>query len=129
MPPGRFVCKLARMSMLHSGAQSAIAFQLAAALEEYEQDVERLAASRGDLELYQQVSGRMDRMRMYAASLPHVSVPWVEVLIGHFELTHCLWRIQSRQAQPDDLRAPLDRQRAAVRRLREVCLAKYVAAQ
>lgn len=129
MPPDGFVCKLTRMSMLHSGAQSAIAFQLATALEEYEQEVDRLAAARGDLDLYQQVSRRMDCMRLYAASLPPVSVPWVEVLIGHFELTHCLWRMQARQAQPVDLSAPMERQRAAVRRLREVCLARYAIPQ
>jgi hypothetical protein len=91
------------MSISQGPALSAIAFQFAAALQAYEADVDRMLAATGDLELYQKVSGRMDEMRLYASSLPQVSVPWVEVLIRHFELTHTLWRIQGRPDAGDEL--------------------------
>ena len=104
--------------MLSTGAFSAIAFQLAAALDAYEQDLDRLVACRDDLELYQQVSQQMDQMRMYAAALPKLSVPWVEVLVGHFELTHCMWRLQGGEACLDQLRALHGRHRQSVEDLR-----------
>jgi hypothetical protein len=80
------------MSASQLPALSAIAFQLAAALDAYEQDVAAMVRAPLDLEAYHKVSRHMDQMRMYAASLPTVSVAWVEVMIRHFELTHGLWR-------------------------------------
>lgn len=82
------------MSASQAQACSAIAFQLAAALDAYEEDVAALLRAPLDAEQYQRVSRQMDEMRMYAAALPTVSVAWVEVMIRHFELTHGLWRAQ-----------------------------------
>lgn len=82
------------MSASQAHALSAIAFQLAATLERYDEDVARLLKGPLDQDLYRRVSAHVDQMRMYAASLPAVSVAWVEVLIRHFELTHGLWRAQ-----------------------------------
>jgi hypothetical protein len=80
------------MSASQAHALSAIAFQLAAALDGYEQEVAALLRGPFDPDLYQRVSRRMDEMRLYAASLPSVSVAWVEVMIRHFELLHGLWK-------------------------------------
>jgi hypothetical protein len=82
------------MSRSQGQALSAIAFQLAAELERYQEEADALIRGPFDSDLYQRVSRHIDRMRMYAAALPSVSVAWVEVLIRHFELTHALWRLQ-----------------------------------
>jgi hypothetical protein len=81
------------MSASQAPAQSAIAFQLATALEAYGDEVGQLLHSPLDAGRYQAVTRRMDEMRMYAASLPQLSVSWVELLIRHFEFTHALWRL------------------------------------
>jgi hypothetical protein len=82
------------MSRSQGHALSAIAFQLAAELESYQEQADALIRAPFDPDLYQRVSRHIDSMRMYAAALPSVSVAWVEVLIRHFELTHALWRLQ-----------------------------------
>ena len=101
---------------------SAIAFQLAAALDAYEQDVAQLARGPFDVDVYQRVSGHMDRMRMYAASLPSVSGAWGEVLIRHFELTHGIWRLQKDAATAGELAHLHAQLREAVRRLAQRCV-------
>lgn len=104
------------MSASQSRVPSATAFQLLARLEEYEQDIARLVASPFDTECYQHVSRHMDQLRLYAASLPEASVPWVEVLIRHFELTHALWRAQMR-GEAGELPCLHEAHRQAVRQL------------
>ncbi|MDB5751411.1 MAG: hypothetical protein JWP65_1832 [Ramlibacter sp.] len=108
------------MSASQGSALNAVAFQLAATLESYEEDVGRLMRSPLEPDLYRRVSRHVDLMRMYAASFPSLSVAWIEVLIRHFELTHGLWREQS--GQPAELEARLLHLRAAIARLRMLCL-------
>jgi hypothetical protein len=109
------------MSASQAQALSAIAFQLAAALERYEEDVACMVRVPYDPVIYHRVSRRVDEMRMYAAELPVLSVAWVEVLIRHFELTHGLWRVQQDGPKAADL-AQLQAQLAeAVRRLSRKC--------
>ena len=110
------------MSALESSAFAATASQLAAALEAYENDMDRLIAPVLDPDLYQKVSQRMDEMRLYALALPRVSVAWVEVLIRHFELTHGAWRLQQGGCRWEELVELREAQRAAVHRLRAQCL-------
>jgi hypothetical protein len=108
------------MSASQNLALSAIAFQFAATLENYQADVAGLLEGPFDPECYRRVSGHVDRMRMYAAALPPVSVAWVEVLIRHFELTHGLWRLQRDPGAVDlpQLHAQLEQ---AVQRLSRKC--------
>ena len=89
------------MSASQAHALSAIAFQLAAALEAYEEDVAAMVHAPRDPEIYHRVTRKMDEMRLYAAALPQVSVAWVEVMIRHFELTHGMWRAQKEGGPPD----------------------------
>lgn len=121
MRDGRSV-HFAGMSASQASALTPIAFQLAAAIECYDAQVERMVRHPIDPELYQSVAQRMDEMRMYAASLPRLSVPWVEVMIRHFELTHGLWRAQCGEIGEAELLALRDQQRDAVRVLRQACL-------
>jgi hypothetical protein len=110
------------MAASDAPALSAIAFQLAAALDAYEQDIAQLVRGPSDPDAYQRASCRMDAMRMYAASLPMLSVVWVEVMIRHFELTHGIWRLQKDPAEGIDLQQLHARLREAVRRLAHRCV-------
>jgi hypothetical protein len=110
------------MSASQQRALEAIAFELAAATENYEQATDQLVATWLDMELYQSVSRQIDHMRMLSASLPPVSVAWIGLLISHAELIHCLWKCGEKLSPSDDL----DRCRAAHSRavgaLREKCV-------
>lgn len=109
------------MSAADTGAVSAVAFQFAATLDRYEGNVAAMMGTGFDPELYRRVSRDMDEMRMYAASLPSLSVGFVEVMIRHFELTHGLWRVQREGHAVVDL-GPLHGQlREAVQRLARKC--------
>jgi hypothetical protein len=109
------------MSASQAHALSAIAFQLAATLETYESEVEKMLEAPTEADQYRRVSKHIDDMRLYASALPQVSVAWVEVLIRHFELTHHLWRVH----QPDGAGEELEKLRVqlsqAVQRLSRKC--------
>jgi hypothetical protein len=70
----------------------AIALQMAATLESYEEDTEAMIAGWPDLERYRKVSWDVDQLRMYSSGLPATSVQWAELLIAHAQLVHYLWR-------------------------------------
>ena len=118
---GTVELNFAAMSAPQFQALSAIAFQLAATVETYEEDVAAMLRTPADADLYRRVSAHVDQMRMYAAALPPLSVAWVEVLIRHFELTHGLWRAQ-REPQGVDLPALHAALREAVQRLSKRCV-------
>ena len=79
----------------------AIAFQLAASLEEYDGDVDRMVDSWLDMDLYQQVSARIEEIRAMSTALPQLSVPWAGLLIAHAELVHSLWRLRFQDVDTD----------------------------
>ncbi|TWO71613.1 hypothetical protein FN976_09570 [Caenimonas sedimenti] len=108
------------MSSTQHEAFPAIAVQFSAALAAYEGDVRRIVSPQIDPELYHQIGLRMDEMRMYASSLPTVSVLWVDVMIRHFELMHGMWQ-QSREGPRVDVAVLLAAQVEAVAALRERC--------
>jgi nucleotide-binding universal stress UspA family protein len=91
------------MSVSQGAALTAIASQLASALVAYETEIDSMAAQPQDLDAYRRVSGRMDQMRLYASAMPQLSVPWVELLIRHFELTHGIWQLQQDRIKDADL--------------------------
>jgi hypothetical protein len=99
----------------------AIALELAAAVEEYARASDQLVATWLDMELYQAVSRQVDHMRMLCASLPEVSLPWVEVLIAHTELVHCLWKHADKAVPGEELARCRAQHVAAVHALREKC--------
>ena len=114
------------MSASQGSALTSIGFQLRAALEAYESDIQSIATNPPDPELYQAASRRIDELRMYAATFPGLSVAWVELLIRHFELMHGLWRLQQgrlTRAELEDFHVQLQ---AAVQRLRRQCTARMI---
>jgi hypothetical protein len=109
------------MSASDARALGAIAFQLAATLDAYDQEITALVVSGFEPERYRRVSRHMDEMRMYTAALPAVSVAWVEVMIRHFELTHGLWRVQKEGPGSADVREVHRQLQEAVQRLSRKC--------
>ena len=81
----------------------------------------RLAETWLDMELYRTVSEEVEEIRLLAASASTLSVPWVELLISHAELIHCLWRNKFAAGDPrlGELRV---RHAKAVATLRRQCL-------
>jgi hypothetical protein len=82
------------MSAIQRNALDAIALQMVAALEQYDQDTARMIEAWPDLELYRMVSDGVETIRAYSGNVPEVRVQWVELLIAHAELVHFLWRTQ-----------------------------------
>lgn len=112
------------MSASHASALDAIAFQLAAALDEYDEDVGRMVDTWLDMELYHRVSAEIEEIRGFSAALPQLSVPWVELLIAHAELVHSLWRLRFQEvgAHRERLDEVREHHSACVASLRSRCL-------
>jgi hypothetical protein len=112
------------MSAHDAPAADALAFQLAAALENYDDMVARMVETWLDMDLYRDVSDQVEHIRMLTAALPHFSVCWVELLIAHAELVHSLWRLRFREQQADRARLDEVRERhsASVRSMRRQCV-------
>jgi hypothetical protein len=109
------------MSAFEASALDAVAFQLAAGLDQYDADVLRMMDAWIDIELYREVSEQIEKIRMYSSALPEVRVQWVELLIAHAELVHGLWRTHGARGggtseSLDDLR---QRHAQAIAALRE----------
>ena len=82
------------MSAHESHALDSVALQLLAALEQYDAQTAATLAAWPDREPYGRMSDQVEQIRMYSANLPGAGVQWVELLIAHAELVHCLWRAQ-----------------------------------
>src|SRR5689334_4241037 len=80
------------MSASHFPVMRVAAMQAASALARYERHVRRLAATWLDMDLYAEVSGEIDEIKLLCATLPHVAVPWTNLLVSHAELVHALWQ-------------------------------------
>jgi hypothetical protein len=112
------------MSASEAPALDAIAFQLAAALEKYDLDVNRMVDTWLDMERYRVVSEEIDRIRLYSSALPSLNVHWVELLIAHAELVHSLWRLRFREEEADreKLQQVRERHSRCIESLRVRCL-------
>jgi hypothetical protein len=114
------------MAAPHAPALDVLARQLTAALDQYEEDVRVMVESWLDLERYRRVSAEIEEIRALAAGLPQAGVQWVELLIAHAELVHCLWRLQFGNASPQaagpgELRELRERHGACIAALRRRC--------
>lgn len=63
-----------------------ITFKLAAALEQYEEDLRRLAETWLDPWLFRRIQQEFGELRILGASLPKLSVSWVAVLVSRAHL-------------------------------------------
>ena len=112
---------VAAMSASHAPLVTAIAFQLSAALENYQMHIDGLKDPWSQRRQHDLVSKVFDEVRMLKGALPELSVPMVEVFIRHVELMKGLWLSGSNQeaGDMDELRR---RHGAAVGAMRERCL-------
>jgi hypothetical protein len=108
------------MSAFPRPALSAIAFQLAGALEAYEDQIDLVLTPPLRLEACRQASDRLDEVVMLKGALPQFSVQAVELLVCHTELMHVLWgAVRADEGARADLVA---RHREATGALRARCL-------
>ena len=95
-----------------------------AALERYQLHATQLVGNALDLDLYQTVTGDIDQVRRACHGVPHLTGPWVALLIAHAEMMNSLWS----GARPGGAAAASERQdllartRAACARLQDVCM-------
>jgi hypothetical protein len=102
---------------------TAIAFQLSAALENYQSCMDALDNPWSDRECYEELNRKFDDVRMLKGAIPQLSVPMVEVFIAHVELMEGLWLAGSPTgAGQCDLRALRSRHTQAVESMREQCV-------
>ena len=112
------------MSASEGRALDAIAFQLLAALEEYDQDTARMIVAWPDLELYRSVSEQIEKIRLYSSSMPEATVQSLELLIAHAELVHLLWRTEygGEKKSPEAVIVVRDHHADCVTALRNRCV-------
>lgn len=114
----------ASQSSPQAAVVTAIAFQLSAALEDYQMHVDALSNPWSQREQYELVSRRFDEVRMLKGALPDLSVAMVEVLICHVELMKLLW-LSSTPSEKNkflSLNQVRSKHRAAVAAMRGRCL-------
>lgn len=104
----------------HAAQESAIAFQLAATLDAYEQELGKVRLGGPTVDTLAQMAQHFDQMQLYAASLPQLSVSWVALLISRAEFTHHLWRAQGR-TETGNLQLLLEQHKDAIEGLRSRC--------
>ncbi|QJW84216.1 hypothetical protein HK414_11345 [Ramlibacter terrae] len=46
------------------------------------------------------VSAKVEEIRTLSAPFPALAAEWIELLIAHAELVHCLWRLQFGRPSP-----------------------------
>lgn len=112
------------MSAFHAPALQSIALQLAETLGEYEVALDAMLETWPDLEPYGAVSAKVEEIRLLSGALPSLSAEWIELLIAHAELMHCLWRLQfgSRGPQAKGLGQMRAHHGFCVTALRAACL-------
>lgn len=101
-----------------------MAFQLSAALENYQMHMDALANPWSERAQYEQVSRGFDQVRMLKGALPQLSVHMVEVLICHVELMKALWLAGATPVPSgsETLGALRSKHCEAVEAMREQCL-------
>ena len=104
----------------HAEQKIAIALQLAACLDAYEQDLDKLPLDSASAERHAALADRFDEMQMYATSLPELSVSWLTLMISRAEFTHNVWLARER-GRAGGLQLLLDEHRDALEGMRARC--------
>jgi hypothetical protein len=104
----------------HGDDRRTVALQMLAALQAYDEDL--LPLARGyDPERYARLAEQFDQLRLHAASLPELSVPWVAVLVSRAEMTFTLFKAQQDANARSSVTQFIERHRIEVRELRGRC--------
>jgi hypothetical protein len=67
-----------------------VTFKLAAALEQYEEDLRACAETWRDGDLFRRIQQQFAELRILGASLPKLSASWVAVLVSRAQLLDAL---------------------------------------
>jgi hypothetical protein len=114
------------MTSFRTPALTAIAFQLAAALERYQASFDELVDSWFDRNRCRAVVRQLDEIRKLGCSLPQLAVDMMEVAIRHTELLQSLWTkatvIAPGAAIAGEIAALRSRHHSAVEAMRHKCL-------
>jgi hypothetical protein len=115
------------MSANHAPVLTAIAFQLSAALENYQMHVDSLSDPWSQRRPYDLVSHAFDEVRMLKGALPELSVLMVELSICHVELMKALWLAGSSRESHDAtaLQKLREKHRECVAAMRERCVRMF----
>lgn len=111
------------MSATFSPALPTIAFQLAAAIENYQSAFEALASGERTGQALARAGSLLDRVRRLGAAFPSLSGDVVELLIHHVQLVRSLYR--SPGIKPAPLQEVVERQGAAAARMHRKCVALF----
>jgi hypothetical protein len=113
------------MSASSAPAMRAVALQLAAALDRYQQDFDTMLGAGSDSVHYREVTRELHDIRQMKGSLPELSEEMADVLIRHVEMMHAVWNVQLHpsQAHQCNLRTLRLRHRQAVDAMRQACIA------
>lgn len=106
------------MSSVHHIDHSPLAFELLARLELYEADLDQVEQGRVDAARYRLLSRQLAGMGACTGALPQLAASIMDITLVHSQLMQALWRRAG-----DGIALLLRRQRAALRALRERCLA------
>lgn len=107
------------MTTLHPDVLSPVVFQLAALLERYQADFEKLIQRWFDRDLWQQVSRQLADIVRFRGTLPQFAVDIADIALHHMKIVHSLGRPPARAADLAKLR---ERHETAVRGMRDKCL-------
>jgi hypothetical protein len=113
------------MSISHTSALTAVAFQLVAALERYQDAFDELVESWFDRARCHAVVHLLDEIRKLRCALPQLAVDMMEVAIRHTELLQRLWTratIAPGAAVAGEIGALRGRHREAIEAMRHKCL-------
>ena len=115
------------MSVTQAPVISAVAFQLSAALENYQMHFDGLIDPWSQSAQHALVSRTFDEVRMRKGALPELSVDMVQVLICHVDLMKALWLRNSTppECTEEELRRLRTRHREAVETMREHCVRMF----
>lgn len=106
------------MSSVHRIDPSPLAFHLLARLELYEADLEQVAQGRVDAQRYRLLNRQLAGMGACTGALPQLAASIMDITLVHSQLMQALCRRAGA-----GIALLLRRQRAALRALRERCLA------
>lgn len=98
------------------------AFELMAALEEYDDDIGNFIDASFDAELYRRVTRHVAQIRRCRTFAPELAVPSLALLIAHSQLLERLWRPEGGAAGESALRERRREQAACLRALRKGCV-------
>ena len=94
----------------------ALTFKLAAALEQYEEDLRALADTWLDPDLFRRIQQDFSELRILGAALPKLSASWVAVLLSRAHLVDAVSR------HTESVLSVLQEHLSAVNSVRQRCL-------